>query len=359
MSRSLISSIAAGLLLLSGCASTANRTVQPLPAEPAGPVARATPADGNPGAAEPQPHDSDTASPFEGEPEGVTPTPAVESASMEGAELGDDPHDVVVIVEGEPVRASELIGAWMMSDAREVQAFIEKLVLNRLVLLEAARIGLTLSDEDVELARNELYAMVAEGVRRSGTGMTTEEFIQTELGLDPDFYFDKLDRESVIELLGNRVIRAWLLASDRAEIRVIRVDTRSSREEVEARLAKGLAFADIARELSIDESGKSGGASPPVVRGDTPISHLAFSTRKGQVGGPIFVNGSWLFVFVEARHEAMEGSWQDVGSAVEASLRDRPVEDPEFWQWKSAMLEVYEVDMTPFLELMGGLTSQD
>ena len=55
----------------------------------------------------------------------------------------------------------------------------------------------------------------------------------------------------------------------------------------------------------------------------------------------------------------MEGSWQDVGSAVEASLRDRPVEDPEYWQWKSAMLEVYEVDMTPFLELMGSLTSQD
>ena len=115
----------------------------------------------------------------------------------------------------------------MVSDAPEVRAFIEKLVLDRLVLLEAARIGLTLSDEDVELARNELYAVVAEGVRRSGTGMTTEEYIQVELGLDPDFYFDKLDRESVIGLLGNRVIRAWLLASDRAEIRVITVDTRS------------------------------------------------------------------------------------------------------------------------------------
>lgn len=360
MSYPLVSAGIAGLLLLAGCASTSNRPVYPLPAEPVGYVTEETAADGDDGAtAEPRPSVSGTALLSEEKTEEVTASPSVESAPGGVVEVRDDPHDVVVIVGGEPIYASELIGAWMMVNAPDVRSFLEGLIMDRILLLEAARLGVSLSDDEIESARNELYMRFEEGVRLSGTGLTTKEFIRTRLGLDPDHYYAFMARKSMIELLGNRVIRAWLLASDRAEIQVIRVDTRSSKKEVEARLAKGLDFADVARDLSIDESGKSGGEAAPVVRGESMISRLAFSTREGEVGGPVFTDDMWLFLRVVTRPESITGSWEDVASIVEASLRDRPIEDPEYWQWKAAMLEVHEVDMTPFLDLVDGLDALD
>ena len=57
--------------------------------------------------------------------------------------------------------------------------------------------------------------------------------------------------------------------------------------------------------------------------------------------------------YPDARPAPVEGDWRAVGGRVEASLAGRGIEDPEYWQWKTAMLARYEVDMTPFLELVG------
>jgi hypothetical protein len=57
-------------------------------------------------------------------------------------------------------------------------------------------------------------------------------------------------------------------------------------------------------------------------------------------------------VRVDDRPKPLDGDWARIGSAIEQSLKKRPVDPLEVKQWHSAMLERYEVDLKPFLELV-------
>ncbi len=56
---------------------------------------------------------------------------------------------------------------------------------------------------------------------------------------------------------------------------------------------------------------------------------------------------------MDARPEPIEGDWRAIGAQVERSLEERPVQELEFVDWEEAMFTRYEVDTTPFLELIG------
>ena len=185
-----------------------------------------------------------------------------------------------------------------------------------------------------------------------------EDFISQRLGLDPVRYLERLEQQTKVDLLAERVVRAWLLTSERAEVSVIVVDKRERADVVQARLAQGEEFGKLAGEFSVEDSASRAGRIPPVVRGPAALSRLAFSTPVGEVGGPVFEGGQWLFLMVDGRPQPLRGNWSEVGQAVQASLEQRPIEDPEYWQWKAAMLDRYEVDMEPFLDLVGEAVSQ-
>jgi hypothetical protein len=91
---------------------------------------------------------------------------------------------------------------------------------------------------------------------------------------------------------------------------------------------------------------------PPVVRGDSPIARLSFQTEIGQVGGPQYEKGAWLYVKVEARPEPLRGDWKELAAAVEQSLAAGPVVDLEVSQWKPVMVERYGVDISPLMKLV-------
>jgi hypothetical protein len=155
------------------------------------------------------------------------------------------------------------------------------------------------------------------------------------------------------QLLAERVTRAFTLESERADIRVIVVKGEDKVKEVQSALAAGEAFPDVARRLSTDPSSKDGGRVPPVIRSETVMGKLAFTTNVGEVGGPQYSQGACLFVRVEGRPQALTGNWTEIASAVEKSLAERPIEELEFSQWKFTMLRRYPVDLSPFLKLAG------
>ena len=130
------------------------------------------------------------------------------------------------------------------------------------------------------------------------------------------------------------------------------VEGRPAADEAMARLARGAAFEAVARGLSVDAARDKGGRIPALVRGESVLARAAFATEVGSRAGPIQEGENLLFVQVEAAPAVLEGTWAEVGAAVEASLRAQPVEDPEFWQWKAAMVRRYDVDTGPFLELI-------
>ena len=64
--------------------------------------------------------------------------------------------------------------------------------------------------------------------------------------------------------------------------------------------------------------------------------------------------GRWLLLKVDSRPSPTSGAWEEIGPLVEASLAERAIEDPEYWQWKTWLFEQYEVDMSPLLEFAAG-----
>jgi len=339
----------------------ARRDPSPAPAAEADSAGRdrlAVASDGE-SARRPLPSEGGSSAPLHQDPPAAVPPqagdPAAASPPSQDPPASRPPapdHDVVAVVAGRPIHAGELLAAWMHRDSAGLRATLEELILSRLVLTESARAGIELDPERLERAQRRVRERLEDEVEKSGSGLETNEFIRRRLGLDPETYLDRLARETAIDLLAERVVRSWVLGSDRTEVRVIVVDERGKRDEVERRLAQGESFPALAEELSIEKGAGDGGRIPPVVRGESALARLAFSTPVGQVGGPVFEDDRWLFLYVDARPTPLQGAWSEIGPTVESSLADQGIQDPEYWQWKADVLKRFEVDMEPLLQLV-------
>lgn len=255
-------------------------------------------------------------------------------------------------VAGKGIPLSDLVAKWIWREPARVRAILDDLVLSRIIVFEAAALQIELPDGAIKKAVEARVARLQKEAEAAGKP-SLEAYIQEALGMAPETYLKYAQEEAAIDLLAPRCVRSWLLASDHREIRAITVKTAADVDQVQARLARGESFADVARALSVDPSKEDGGRLPPVVRGsDLVLTRTAFATEVGEVAGPIKDRDGMLFVKVESAPPLMEGMWSVVGKEVEASLAVRDIEDPEFWQWKAQMLGKYDVNMDPFLDLV-------
>lgn len=287
-------------------------------------------------------------------PSEARPTPTMESAvaEPEGTSASDP---VVAIVGGQPITTRELLGAWLHRESRQVRGYVEELILSRLVMLEAARLGIIVPQSALDEALNDATDHLREQVRQAGGEMSVDEFLERRLGLDAQRYLVVLREQTAIDLYASRAVRAWLLGSDRAEVRVILTDAQDKASAARAALDAGEDFVAVCGRYSVEANAAEGGRVPPVVRGATAMARLAFSTPIGGIGGPVEEGGRWLLLKVDGRPSPRAGTWDDLGPVVEASLAEQGIEDPEYWQWKNWVFEQYEVDMSPLLELAEGV----
>jgi len=258
----------------------------------------------------------------------------------------------VAYVAGDPIDVRELLAHWAHRDSRSVFDFTDRLVTGRLALAEANRLGVKLDPQQVDERVNETRTALAGMLE--GSGVDVDRYLMEKLGLDPTRYFELVRDETVMQLMSERAVRAWTLGSEHAEVAVIVVATKEEAEAAVGRLNAGEVFEEVARALSMDPSAENGGLLPPVVKSEMSVlSRLAFRTKIGEWGGPIAEGGSQILIKVKKHTKALEGAWDVVGPSVEADLSTRPVEDPEYWQWRGAMGRRYKIDMRPLFRLLG------
>lgn len=287
-----------------------------------------------------------------GEPQASPPEPTTPPASVPVSTVDPVPSPAVARVAGQVIGVDELLLAWTHRESQVVRRYLDELVLDRIVVAEALRLGLVLSPGEEQAALEGVRNRIAAEIQRAG-GMDPKAFLEQELGLDPERYYAAAERSAVVERLAERCVRAFTLSQPRRDVAIILCESQESADLVQSGLALGTPFEDLARQHSVDGSREAGGRIPPVLRSDSALSRLAFHTGLGEVGGPLRQGGRWLFVQVVGEPLPQEGPWERLGPLVLESLGDQAITDPEYWQWKEAMLQRYEVDTTPFLELIG------
>lgn len=273
------------------------------------------------------------------------------SGSAPASAPGSDP--VVAVVAGQAIGATELLKQWLHRDSFEVFQQINYLVASRLVMLESERLGIAADEAAVEKEYKAAAEEMEGTIQKKRPGVTLDKYVDTYLGLDPLKYRETLRANALRGWLASRCVRAWVLQSEHANVRLIALKSEDELKAAQADLAAGKSFEEVAQKRSADPSAKDGGRIPPVVKSNSPMGKLAFATAVGAVGGPQYEQGAWLLVKVESRPEPLKGSWKEAGVAVEESLKGRAIDDIEYKQWETAMQARYQIDLTPVLRLCG------
>lgn len=232
---------------------------------------------------------------------------------------------------------------------------LDRVVGGKLAELEARRIGIALDPAEVALAYTRELDDIAAELEREGVPYELDEYVARVYGLDPAAYRRQLSAETREQLLVERAVRAHFLTRERVAVRVIVTTDEASRAAVEAGLAEGREFTDLAREYSSDASAAQGGKILDLPRDQrTPVARLAFATEVGQIAGPLALDTeAQVWVLVEGRPEALpEGDWSQIGPAVEDSLDAQPLSDEEFVYWRLEMERRWGIDMAPFYRLV-------
>ncbi len=286
--------------------------------------------------------------------EGQKPqAPAVPGAKA--APSAADPDLAVALVSGEPIDVrSFLARIWLRSSdaSREV---LDRLVVERLALLEAEREEIAVSQSKVDERLEAAWKALGDSLERQGRGVSIAKHLQTELGVDTEYYRRQLRRDAIAQLVAERVVRAWACGRERCVVRLVELADQKAMDAFNVGLAAGRDFDSLALELHRYREKEPGGALITVIRNENAeLSRVAFNTPVGQVAGPLKADdGKQLMLRVDKLLPALAGTWKDNAATIEKSLEDYPVNDLEFMQWRSEMVKSYSVDLDPFFHLIG------
>jgi len=243
---------------------------------------------------------------------------------------------------------------WHQIAGREVTLVIEKVVTTRLAIAEAQRLGMRLAPEAVEVRVGIERGRLKENVDARGLGISVDEYLRSELGVDPERYYARMRAATIRQMLAERVVRAWTLSNENVALRLIVTDDPDGMREVQELLAGGADFGEVAREHSVDDTAPLGGYVPYLVRQEhSPLARLAFATPVGELGGPVSMADHVFLIRVEERRGQLAGDWNSIEPAVEASLEAFGLSDAEFVHWKIAMEARYPIDLQRLEEILG------
>ena len=279
--------------------------------------------------------------------------------------------EIVARVNGEAVTRSELqrmvadplvkrqlqqeLGG-QKADSKELDRLaVRKLILRRLVLQEAGRREVRVTDEDVTRAVADLHGRFKEPGKFSAW--------LKERGLDdsslPDAIRTELltTRVRAVLVEGVRITdeqvkefyeahKEELKTAGQVRLRILAVKDKKGAEETLAALRKGQDFARLARERSLfraTQGGDTGWVSPRTL--PSPLRETVGTLKAGETRGPLQSGTAFLLVRVEDRRPAQPMSLAEARPAIERRLlAPKQQEMLQAWvteQEKKAKIEVF------------------
>jgi hypothetical protein len=187
-------------------------------------------------------------------------------------------------------------GKTRLAAARE--EVLDGLINGVLIQKKAAGLGITLADEEIE-------AQVAADIEGGGGQGSFTEWLSAT-GQTRDDYKASLYEAMLWQKVMDAVVGQVPATAEQVHARLIVVDTREAADGVQAQLQSGADFAQLARELSLDEATReNGGDLGWFPRGliDQELEDVAFSLQPGEIAGPLEIAQGFRFVQVTEREQ--------------------------------------------------------
>jgi foldase protein PrsA len=241
--------------------------------------------------------------------------------------------EVLATVNGEEITRNELYDAMFTNGGKEI---LERLITNRLILQEAKKLKISVSEEDID---TEIGKVIKENFYGA-----EDYFYQAleQYGITEDALRDDLK----IELLLRKIVRDQITVTEedtreyfienqylfntpeQVEARHILVETRDEAEEIIQLLDEGQNFSELAKEHSIDTvSAQQGGNLGFFQRGEmvAEFEEVAFNLAVGSRSGPVETTHGFHIIEVLNRREAHEATFDEVKEAAEDKLLEKLV----------------------------------
>ena len=255
--------------------------------------------------------------------------PAAPGADLDnGVENG-----VVAVVNGEEIAKNDLFDAMYAQGGREI---LEQLVARKLILQEAEKSGVTISEEDLDA---EMEQIIAENFQGS-----QEEFMSVLdlYGIDPDSFredarLNLLVRELALTRMDitEEEVREYFEENqdffgqpEEVEARHILLETEEEADEVMGLLDEGGDFAELAAEYSTDLGSRdSGGSLGFFGRGVMvpEFEEAAFSLAVGERSGIIATDFGFHIIEVLDRREEETREFEEISDEVREAVIDQRV----------------------------------
>ena len=243
--------------------------------------------------------------------------------------------EVVAIVNGEKITKDQLYEAFLANGGSTV---LEQLVSDRIIKQEAAKLGVKVTDEEVETQIEKLIAENYYGI---------EEYYQQALaqyGISEEALKDSIRTE----LLLTGIVRSKIEVTDKEveeyfrenqedfnipekiDVRHILVESEEEANEILELLNKGEDFAELAKERSLDPgSASEGGALGFVGRGHfvQEFEDAAFALAVGKYSEPVKTQHGYHIIEVLDRQEARKVEFSEVAEEVEQALIEKKVNE--------------------------------
>lgn len=257
--------------------------------------------------------------------------------------------DYVAKIEGEKILQTELDEALRSQYGAEM---LDTLINNKIVELEAKKVGITVSEEAIQAEYDELVESYggADALQAilDGYGLTeksvkddirmyqlTKEVIVASIQLSDEeveqYFEDNKDSYGQAE----QVVASHILLEDEA-----------AAKEVLVKIQAGEDFEELAKAFSKDEeTSADGGDLGYISRGqmDESFEEVVFSLEKGAVSEVVQTPEGYHIIKVTDKVPAQEAVFEDVKDDVYAALLEERVNE-EYMSWLTEKKEQYEIE---------------
>ncbi len=257
----------------------------------------------------------------------------MQQGTAEPSDIVESDGNVVATVNGEAVLKDELFEILYAQGGSEA---LEQLIARKLIAQEAANVGITVTEEELE---QEIESIIDESFQGSREdylsildfyGISEEAFredarlnlLVRKLALTE---IDPTDEE-LVQFFEDR--QELFAEQETVEARHILVETEVEADQIAELLRDGGSFAELAAEHSLDQSNKdNAGYLGFFGRGDmvAEFEEAVFNMEIGEISSPVQTTFGFHIIELLDRTEAAQVDYEDVSDAVFDALVDERV----------------------------------